>query len=813
MKRIQSVFNRISLLPYLPVIGLPLVLFAPHILGGKALFWGTPALQFVPWWSFAWETLLSGHLPLWNPMSGMGAPLAANLQSALFYPPNWMYLLLYGLGGVTWLAWGQALGVALHLVWSGLGMVALVQRLGMSRLAQTVSALAFALSGYLVARAWFASINAAVAWLPWVLLFSLDLARQPQRLSPLLKLGVVIGLQLLAGHAQTSWYTLLLAGMWAGFWAWQTARLTGEQPLVALRSLAKTWARLGAAVVVGVVLSAVQLLPTAEYLWNSQRAEATAYSLAMTYSFWPWRFLGLLAPNLFGSPAQGDYWGYGNYWEDAIYIGIVPLLLAVGVVFREIFGRERRLVSEPDHAAFQGTSSLLAASMRPFVLFSAFVVALSFLLALGENTPVFPWLYWHVPTFDMFQAPTRISIWAVFSLSLLAGVGVERWRRPVGRGLYWTRLGTAGALAVSMGAGLGWLLLARELRPTFVPAVALAGWWGLGMGVLSLTAAPSGESLRSSLWAWGVALWVAMDLLVAGWGLNPAISLEFYARSHENASQLRDQLGDKRLFLLPDDEERLRYQRFFVFKTFDPDGDWEDLKATLLPNLNVLEGIPAVNNYDPLVPTRYARWMQAWRGIDPSEREDLLDLMGVGVVAWEDPRAPHGVRFQTREAPGRARWVPCARSASDEEAAWNLVMGGQVDFRKETVVEGQRSLPNQGCDSTVLDLEVVDPSPNQVLITVKTSTPGWLLLSDTFYPGWQAKIDGQPVPVYRADHLFRGVKVPEGEHTVEFLYRPASFYLGFGVSLAGWLAVLGLVACARRRNQRNHNCHPAGFPL
>ena len=75
------------------------------------------------------------------------------------------------------------------------------------------------------------------------------------------------------------------------------------------------------------------------------------------------------------------------------------------------------------------------------------LILISFLLALGKNTPIYPWLFNHVPGFDMFQAPSRFSLWAEFGLVMLAAIGVDQWSRPEGRGLYWTRLGTAGAFA------------------------------------------------------------------------------------------------------------------------------------------------------------------------------------------------------------------------------------------------------------------------------------------------------------------------------------------------------------------------------
>jgi len=91
--------RRVTIVGYVILITAPLILFTPVVLTGKALFWGTPALQFVPWRDFAWNILKSGNLPLWNPMLGMGAPLIANYQSAIFYPPNWLLFLFERLTG------------------------------------------------------------------------------------------------------------------------------------------------------------------------------------------------------------------------------------------------------------------------------------------------------------------------------------------------------------------------------------------------------------------------------------------------------------------------------------------------------------------------------------------------------------------------------------------------------------------------------------------------------------------------------------------------------------------------------------------
>lgn len=798
MKRLRKLFS----LPFLPLTLAPLALFAPMLVGVRAMFWGTPLLQFVPWWTWAWRTLLSGHLPLWNPLVGMGAPLLANYQAGLFYPPYWSYLVFYLLGGVAALAWAQALLVLLHLIWAGVGMARLAERLGLGLLAQTVAGLAFSASGYLVARAGFLSINAAVSWLPWILLALLPLnvqesgaERRGRRWSSFAGLTACLALQLLAGHAQTTWYTLLLGGLWTGFWGLYTSYSRENALHPALRAMLAAWLRMALALGLALGLAAVQLLPTAEYLMQSQRSSAVDYELAMTYSFWPWRLVTLLAPGFFGSPAQGDYWGYANFWEDAIYVGLLPFLLALGAWLRGI----RRKSNAPAYWALRW--------------FLVALFALALLWALGKNTPVFPWLYKNVPTFSLFQAPTRVMIWAVFALALLAALGAQTWRRPEGRGLYWTRLGTAGAFAVSLGSGLAWYFMG-DISPSFIRATALAGFFGVGAGLLSLVAPPadqqteSGETLvtdlesRSNrLWRWGVALFVALDLAVAGWGLNPAVDLDLYSRM--GAVKVWGALAGKRLFIFNAEEYALKYQRFLRFSSFDAGEDWGNLRSVLLTNINMLDKIASANNFDPLVPGRYASWLDFVGGLPPQMAGAHLRLMDVGLVERLDPHTPLGVRFDPVSSSARLHWLPCARAIPDAAAALERVTNWGVDYAAEVIVEAPSPLPGPECASAAVarrenaaTLELLDQTPNSLTIQVETQEAGWLLLADTWYPGWNAWVDGNKVDILPADLAFRALPLQSGEHTVVFRYQPLSFWLGLAITL---IALVGAVYLWRQR--------------
>jgi hypothetical protein len=867
MTRMRTTLHLALKLPYLPVWLAPLILFSPLYLTGRVLFWGVPLLQFVPWWKVAWDTLLAGHLPLWNPWVGMGAPLLGNYQSALLYPPTWSYLLGYWVGGQGFMAWLQAILLALHLAWSGLGMVFLVRRQGLGRLSQAVAGLAYGLSGYLVARASFLSINAAVAWLPWILLCLTPIPGPLRWRSRGFLLAVVcLTMQLLAGHAQSTWYTLLLAGLWVAFWAWQQpcqqawqqprqqtvsaglqsdGQVLGEAGAVPVRwpqrlgSVLKAEIVMGLAVCLAVFIAAAQLFPTAEYLLQSQRSSAVDYKFAMNYSFWPWHFLTLLAPGMFGSPASGDYWGYAYIWEDAIYIGLLPLLLALGALLKRKTTLQDSLV--------YGRS---LANLRWFLLV---VILMAGLFALGSNTPVFPWLYRNVPTFAMFQAPARWMLWGVAALSLLAALGAETWRRPQGRGLYWTRLGTMGAFAITLGAGLAWISLG-EVSPSFIRAVALMGLWALLAGILSLVAPPrpgasnvavapkkaaalqikAFEGLEKRLgqalagmaarinppgqpyplqrWQAAVAGLVALDLIIAGWGLNPPADPGLYTQPAPTAAQLKAGLaspgGAHRLYMPHAQEQWFTYTRFLWTSSFDPGQDWMSLRAGEIPDVNILDEIATAGNFDPLVPGRFAGWLESLDGAPPKIQNDLLRLMDVGMVASNDRRAPYGLRFRPVPDPvSRFRWVPHGLAAAGPAQARELVFSGEVDFSDRVVLE--KTTPSSNClplkenapeEVPVGEVKIENPNPNRTQVQLTKGAPGWLVIADTWYPGWCAWVDGKPASIWRANYLFRAVQVEAGSHTVTLEYRPFSFYLGLLASLLGLLIFAG----GWRLSQKDH---------
>jgi hypothetical protein len=685
----------------------------------------------------------------------MGTPLLANYQTAFLYPPNWLFLLAGWLGGDAGIAYGFTLLSVLHLAWAGIGMALLLRKLDFPWLAQIIGGIAFCLSGFFVARLGFFSMVWVGAWLPWVIFYAHRLALADAKAHLVPGLTISIAMQLLAGHAQLAWYSLLLCA------GWVTAMVIGTK---SMRKIASAWAGLVLAILLAVGIAAVQLVPTFEYLRNSQRADAFAYQEAMTYSFWPWRMLTAVSPDFFGSPGNGDYWGYASYWEDHVYQGVLPVLLAAGAIGTLAVRRRKPKLGRRGWLVIGCVGMLLV----------------SLVLALGNNTPLFPFLYWHIPTFAMFQAPTRYMFWATFALPILAAVGVEDWQSPTGRGLYWFRLATAGAFAISLGAGLAWLLM-HNIRLTFIRSTALTGFWGLCFGLLTLVIPLVEKKGHLSLWRAGVIAIVLVDLLTVGWSLNPGTGLEFYTRQVGGVSpSIQPENG--RVYLQSEAEYDLKFHRFLRFKDFQPLEDWSGMRKVLLPNLNLLDGIALVTNFDPLVSSRYQRWLKELNQLSPGIRSEWLKYSFTAYEEKIDLREASGVRFNVMPGAQRWHWYPCAREVNTSEQAWTALqkefaLPPQAD--RQVIIETQSGVPPQKClPGEPAQVVIVAEKPDQIILQVDAATSGWLEWMDSWYPGWTVSVSGHTGQLYPADYQFRAVYVEKGKHNVTFSYRPTGFYFG-----------------------------------
>ncbi len=424
-----------------------LLVYAPLLLTNRVLGSGDAFTFFTPYRDYANAALRAGRLPLWNPYLFLGAPFLANPQTAVFYPLHWPFI------GVPAAA-SLGASLALHLWRAGRGAAVYVRRVArLGWLAALIAALIWSLSGYLGARAGQINQVSAAAWLPWLLVL-LEASVPRWRLGPsgqapgaplpavrwlaLAGLGLVVTLQLLAGHTQSSFINLtglMLAAAWPGLaalaaagWAlsrrgWAAIGLDDSRrimeppeagegaPLVKLAALdqpalraagGRVLAALGA-VVLGFLLAAAQLLPTLELSALSIRSGGLPWREAVSFSLQPRGLLLTLLPSYgenlaarFATPAYGEY---------LAYTGLAGLLLALLALVRWRNAAGNRPLASP-----WGLAAGLALA--------------GFLLALGAFNPLYYVLVQVAPGFDLFRAPARWMLLYTFGVSVLAGYGV-----------------------------------------------------------------------------------------------------------------------------------------------------------------------------------------------------------------------------------------------------------------------------------------------------------------------------------------------------------------------------------------------------
>src|SRR2546423_5318587 len=186
---------------------MPLLLFH-RAFSGKLVIAGLDLVTyFYPYRVTAARVLSEGRLPLWNPNLYAGVPFLANIQTAVFYPPNLLFLLIPGPQAITWSILG-------HLALTGLLFFAFCRRaLSVPVIASVIGALAFSAGGFALTQTDHLNQNNVLAWMPGVVL-AVDQAYRQRSWRLALLLGLVTALQLFAGHPQEQYYTAAVAGAW-----------------------------------------------------------------------------------------------------------------------------------------------------------------------------------------------------------------------------------------------------------------------------------------------------------------------------------------------------------------------------------------------------------------------------------------------------------------------------------------------------------------------------------------------------------------------------------------------------------------------
>jgi len=714
-------------------------------------------LQIYPMEYRAAAVIRSGALPLWNPYQFAGQPFLATGIYGVLYPLNVVYLLFPT-------AWAIEIVTVLHLAIAGVGTYTWARTVNMGPIGAATAALTYMLSGFLVKEAnWFTPALASAAWLPLALTAIERLARRGSTRWSFV-LGTATAFAFLAGWPQTWLYSLYVVAVYA------TARL-GAALVVreSRRDAAAAALRVAIGMVVAFGLIAAQLLPSLELQHLGPR-HAGALSLRQITPFGhatPHALLAGMLDSARGTPRP-------------TYLGIATLLLmplAAGI------GRAR--------AAVAGCMALLAA----------------FSIAVYLNSPALE-LYLALPGMASFRFPARMILLYAVAGAALAGMGVEALGRARDRRV---------TVALVLVAPALWGALAWWTGVSVPPLSALYGGVAL---LLMLAAAWSRGNVRDALRLCVVVL-LAWDLFYAVRNdyMRPVHNPESFDTQSALWSYIREHQHLDRTYIVPPT----------VGERAAPG---VPPQITMMEKQGTLQQIYSITDYEPLSLSRYRSFFALLQGplpehllftgrlhADPSRPEfRLLDLMSVRYCALpvEDATMLAGITrrpadwrrlsvpgtdqyhlFERTDVLPRAYVAFNVRPVRDEAEALGAIQHVDFDPRRAVVLEDATRTTGARASGAISAARITAYEPTRVVIETDTAADGELVLTDTFYPGWYASVDGQTRPIHRANYLFRAVAVPAGRHVVTFWYAPRSFRLGATITAA--TLALTLVALARRR--------------
>ncbi|MFC1661724.1 hypothetical protein ACFL3S_09785 [Gemmatimonadota bacterium] len=786
-------------LPPVLYAAVTVLLFRKFVFTGEMLLGqDTLSLGFMARDFFA-QALRGGVFPFWNPVILGGTPFLDSLAGGdSLYPTSLLLLVMEPYRALGW-------KLVLHVFLSGLFTFGWIRALGLSRSAALLAGLAYLLAPFMVTLVYPGHdgklfVTALTPLLFWVVERSFTRGG----LTSLALMSLVIALVILTTHFQQAYFLFGGVGIYAAVRAVVLWRAEGRPRRALGRfGLFLIFSALGAGV------SAIQLLPAVGYVLESSRRTATttqaseegSVAYSSSWSMHPEEALSLVVPEFGGNSAGGAAWTDNTYWGRNLfklnqeYAGLVVLLLA-GLSF---LGAPRRDVR--------------------FTVAGVGIVAL--LYALGTHTPVWRIFYELVPGISLFRAPGIAVFLFGFGAVTLMAFGVDRVMLGEGIRADLRFLGVAtgvllvGTILAASGAlTSAWTsVLYADITGGKADALVRAGPFIergfflvtlLSGGALALTWALRSGKIPAMVWLGGIGLLVSVDLARVDDAFIQTRNFQEWSAPDPTIRYMTERMGGEEPFRVLSMVQRGQDVKPGMYGLELAAGHHPNDLARYRELIGMMGSGEPVHLFDPatgqfglplfqILNIRFLLWPSyqfgSIPGVEPVSRASLgggqpyLDL-------YELPTLP------------RARLVGEVVVLPEEETV-RYLRSPQFRPAEEVALNEPPLFPLAG---RVPDGQVrwLEKGINRLRLQVRTEDSALLVLAENWYPAWKAEVDGEDVPVLRANHALRAVPLEPGEHEVELYFAASHFALPLWTSLFSVLVVvaLGAVDVWRRRGPR-----------
>lgn len=697
--------------------------------------------QLYPWKYYSIELLKQGTFPLWDPYIFSGNPHFAALQSGVFNPINILFFVLPFIS-----AW--SIYIILQYVFMMVATYLYLRQIKLSKIPSLFGAVAFSFSGFITVWAWYGTIGHTLVFLPFTLYLIEKLFTKPKWYLYLL-LVLSLALSIFVGYVQLAMYIYILAGVYV---------------LARYLSVPKKHTR-GMILILlcfvgGILISAIQLVPLFELVRLSLRSNYS-YNVLLERLMPPENFITLFVPDFFGNSATLNYFlRGGSNLERASNIGVWPLVFAFFAVFTK--------------RTFHKT----------FFIISTILIYVSTL-----SIP--PIAYFHsigIP-FLSTGIPTRVLSVFIFCVAVLGAIGLQAFLDNKNK----KRLIVTIVIFAVFFAVL-WVTVYVLKNPVYAISrknlILPTGVFVLG-AVLILSKVP--KKIVAAI----MILLTIGELFYGFQKFNSFVSSAYVYPQTQIVKTLHNIQGIDRY--------------------------WGYGSASIDANFQLVDKNYTTDGYDPLFSKRYGEFLSAsengsvtpevpksvaniFKGYGTNDLKNnpnrirALSLTGVKYVLnkKEDPGVDSAFSednfklinqqddwqiYQNKNVLPRIALFGSYRVEDSSKKIIDTLYDPNFDFQKTVIIEDQLPEGYYIKPDSKKSMYDILYTPNQITLKTNSTQDQLLFISDNFFPGWKATVNGEDTQIIRANYTFRAVPLKAGTNSVRLYYSPESFRIGLWISI------------------------------